>query len=267
VVCVSSTTDVAVAVLGGNGKTGRAVCAALRRKGVQPRPVGRAEADRLEEVLAGCASAYLMAPNMHFDEPAFVDRALTACRSAGVPRVVHHSVASPYAPAMPHHLGKAVAEDHVRRSGLDWSVLQPCAYVQNFVPALRAEPPALRVPYDVDAPFGLVDLQDVAEAAATVLVGAEHTGATFELGGPALVGVRQVAEAAAQVLGRAVPAVRIPAAELSADVDERSRQWLSAMFGYYDRHGLPTGPLPLRTLLGREPLGVLAVLHRELRAA
>ena len=62
-----------------------------------------------------------------------------ALRQAGVGRAVYHSVASPYAPAMPHHLGKAASEDVVRRSGLGWTILQPGAYLQNLdLSALRA---------------------------------------------------------------------------------------------------------------------------------
>ena len=32
--------------------------------------------------------------------------------------------------------------------------------------------------------------------------------------------------------------------------DHAEHPWLRAMFGYYDRHGLPVGTLPLRALLG-----------------
>jgi NAD(P)H dehydrogenase (quinone) len=109
---------VRVAVVGGSGKTGRAVGAALRRGGAEPVPVGRAEWGALPGAFAGCDAVHLIAPNMHPDEPAFVTEVLAAARAAGVPRVGYHSVAAPYVPAMPHHLGKAVSEDLVRRSGL-----------------------------------------------------------------------------------------------------------------------------------------------------
>src|SRR5688500_14648236 len=121
-----------VAVLGGHGKTGRAVCSALAARGVDARPLGRADWPDLAAAMAGCEAAYVIAPNLHPDEPSYVASVLSALVSAGVGRVVYHSVASPYAPAMPHHVGKAVSEDLVRRSGLDWTVLQPGAYLQNL---------------------------------------------------------------------------------------------------------------------------------------
>ena len=211
-----------------------------------------------------------MAPNLHPDEPAYVAVVLDAARSAGVRRVVYHSVVAPYVPDLPHHLGKARSEDLVRRSGLGWTLLQPCAYVQNLVPGLLAAgpdgapEPAVRVPYDPDRLFGLVDLVDVAAAAAVVLVDDGHVGATYELGGPRLVSARDVAVAAARVLGREVPVQRLPL-ETSANAgDPRERDWLRAMFAYYDRHGLPAASLPLRVLLGRDAHDLPATLTREL---
>ena len=49
-------------------------------------------------------------------------------------------------------------------------------------------------------------------------------------------------------------------------LDPRERDWLLAMFAYYDRHGLPAGSRSLATLLGRRPLGVRGVLEREVAA-
>ena len=254
-----------VAVTGASGKSGRAVTAALVARGAEVVPIGRRAGPRLAGVLRGCDAAYLIAPNLHPDEPALVAEALAAARQAGVGRVVHHSVAAPYAPAMPHHLGKARAEDRVRRSGLPWTILQPCAYVENLLPPLQNGEATLRVPYDVRRPFGLVHLGDVAEAAATVLLDGGHVGATYELGGPRLVTVADVAEAASAVLGRPVRAERQApeawAAGPGAGLPPRERAWLLAMFGCYDEHGLPTGALPLTSLLGRPPTGVAAVLR------
>ena len=151
--------------------------------------------------------------------------------AAGIGRVVYHSVASPYVPAMPHHLGKAASEDAVRRSGLAWTILQPGAYLQN----LDLSGP-VRVPYDVHAAFGFLDLADLGAAAATVLLDDGHVGATYELASR----VATVAELAAEA---GVTAERVD--------DPGTHPWLSAMFAYYDQHGLPVGTLPLRALLGR----------------
>ena len=229
-----------VAVLGGTGKTGRAVCRAVGPGAV---PLGRAAWDDLPGALTGCDALYVIAPNMHPDEQEYVAAALVAARDAGVSRVVHHSVASPYLPAMPHHLGKARAEDVVRRSGLDWTVLQPGAYLQNF-----SWDGPLRVAYRADAPFGFADLDDVAAVAALVLADDVHVGATYELASVRATVADLVAEHDTMV---EVVTPEEWAATDGAGLDPRVRQWLVAMFRYYDAYGLPAGTETMRALLGR----------------
>jgi NAD(P)H dehydrogenase (quinone) len=220
-----------IAVLGGHGKTGRAVCSALADRGVDARPLGRADWPDLASAVAGCEAAYVIAPNLHPDEPAYVASALAALADAGVGRVVYHSVASPHAPAMPHHMGKAASEDLVRRSGLGWTILQPGAYLQN----LDLTGP-LDLPYSADVPFGFLDLADLGTAAAVVLTGDGHDGATYELATRRAT-VRELADEAG------VPVRRVD--------DPGTHTWLSAMFAYYDAHGLPVGTNVLQGLLAR----------------
>ncbi|MBD3925327.1 NAD(P)H-binding protein [Nocardioides cavernae] len=220
-----------IAVLGGHGKTGRAVCSALADRGVDARPLGRADWPDLASEVAGCEAAYVIAPNLHPDEPAYVASALAALGSAGVERVVYHSVASPYAPAMPHHLGKAVSEDLVRRSGLGWTILQPGAYLQN----LDLTGP-LDLPYSPDVRFGFLDLADLGRAAAVVLTEPGHGGATYELA-TRVATVRELADEAG------VPVRRV--------ADPGTHPWLSAMFAYYDDHGLPVGTRVLDAMVQR----------------
>ncbi len=218
-----------VAVLGGHGKTGRAVCGALVDRGVDTLPLGRADWPHLAPAVAGCAAAYVIAPNLHPDEPAYVASALAALTAAGVGRVVYHSVASPYAPAMPHHVGKAVSEDLVRRSGLAWTVLQPGAYLQN----LDLSGP-IDLPYSPDVRFGFLDLEDLGRAAGVVLTEDGHEGATYELA-TRVATVRELADEAG------VEVRRVP--------DPGTHPWLTTMFGYYDAHGLPVGTRVLAALL------------------
>jgi NAD(P)H dehydrogenase (quinone) len=218
-----------VAVVGGHGKTGRAVCSALADRGVDARPLGRADWPDLASAVTGCEAAYVIAPNLHPDEPAYVASVLAALGSAGVERVVYHSVASPYAPAMPHHVGKAVSEDLVRRSGLGWTILQPGAYLQN----LDLTGP-VDLPYSPDVRFGFLDLTDLGRAAAVVLTEPGHGGATYELA-TRVATVRELADEAG------VPVRRVD--------DPGTHPWLSAMFAYYDDHGLPVGTRVLDALV------------------
>ncbi|MFD6893155.1 NmrA family NAD(P)-binding protein [Rhodococcus sp. NPDC060086] len=259
-----------LAVIGAAGKTGAAVVAALEKKASVRRVVhtARRADDRavdletgagLREALSGCRGVYFIAPNVHPDEPALLRRVLAAATEGGVDHVVYHSVAWPYTPDMPHHLDKARCEDELHRyGGVRWTVLQPCAYAENFAAVLDGSVNTLAVPYDPDAVFSFVGLADVAEAAARVLIeGADiHHGATYELGGPEELSVRQLCRRApgSVVVGQVPVADWMDRHGGDLTVDARAR--LAAMFDFYDRHGFVAGSTQLRALLGRRPVGV-----------
>ena len=65
-----------IAVVGGAGKTGRAVRSALESRGSRAVSIGRADWANLPGALRGCDAAYVIAPNMHPDEPAYVAQVL-----------------------------------------------------------------------------------------------------------------------------------------------------------------------------------------------
>jgi uncharacterized protein YbjT (DUF2867 family) len=256
-----------IAVVGAAGKTGAAVVAALggladlRRVVHTARRPGDVAVDLdtgtgLDEALSGCRGVYVIAPNVHPDEPALVRRVLAAAADAGVEHVVYHSVAWPYTPAMPHHVDKARCEDLVRTSGLRWTVLQPCAYAENFVAILDGSASTVELPYSPDARFSFVRLADVAEVAARVLVEGPdiHHGATYELGGPEALSVRDLCERADEPVSVKQVSVDEWMSRHGQSLSEDGRVRLSAMFEFYDRHGFLAGNAVFESLLGRPPM-------------
>lgn len=251
-------------VVGGNGKTGKAVIAATPNA----RAIGRNDFADLAAAFAGTSAIYVIAPNMHPDEPEFVERVLDAAKKVGITRIGYHSVAAPYVPEMPHHLGKAESERLIRTSGLDWTILQPGPYIQNFLPQLKGERPELAVPYNPEKQYGLVDLNDVGEVVARIFADDSLIGSTLELGGPEQINIEQLAKIAGEVLGRTVPVREISPADWAqgpgASLEPHERDWLLAMFAYYDAHGLPVGAVSTEAVLGRKPNSVAQVFAREL---
>lgn len=268
------TADGVIALFGGEGKTGRAVAAALLAGGVlaeRIRPLVRAGRERpgecgvdldddasVRSAVAGAGVIHLLTPNMHPDEVGVVRRAAAAARVGGVRRIVYHSVLRPGIRAMPHHWHKLEAEDLLWSSDLDVTVLQPSAYAQNLVSCVQDG--RLVVPYAVDVPFSLVDLADVAEATARVLTQPGHGGATYELAGPVT-----TIEALAGRLGLTARRDRPSDPAGAASGGEASSgypaQALRAMFDWYDLHGLAGNPIVLDWLLGRPPRDPAEVLR------
>jgi uncharacterized protein YbjT (DUF2867 family) len=117
----------------------------------------------------------------------------------------------------------------------------------------------LRNPYPVETRMSLVDLEDVAEAAAIVLTQPGHVGATYELVGTEPMTQVEVAAVLGEALGRPVRAEAEPVEAWEARagaLGDYQRSTLARMFRYYARHGLVGNASVLRWLLGRESTGV-----------
>jgi uncharacterized protein YbjT (DUF2867 family) len=274
-----------VLVVGASGKTGRAVSRALMargvpvRAGVRPGREGAAPAGAtsvpldlvtgsgLEEALSGARAAYHMAPNVHPDEVMMARRVAEAASAVGLPHLVFHSVLHPEDARMPHHLHKGDAEAVLAQefSG-SLVVLRPCAYHQNGLPQVLAGEVVL--PYSADSPFTTVDLDDVAEAAAVVLLDPSRGDEVHDLCGPEVLSTRRMVEVAAEVLGQPV-ALRETTVDAwrngpGAGLPAEARDVLAAMFTAYDEDGLVGDPAPLTTLLGRSPTPWAETLRRTL---
>jgi uncharacterized protein YbjT (DUF2867 family) len=270
-----------ILVTGAAGKTGRAVINALAAAGARVRAMvrrreqivalqalGAAEAvigsfedaDSLRRAATGALAIYHICPNVSRDELAYARSVATAARDCRVRRFVYHSVLHPQIEAMPHHWRKMRVEEMLMRADFALTVLQPTAYMQNILGAWRsiASDGVWTIPYPADARISLVDLDDVAAAAALVLTQEGHDGATYELAGTAPLSQREVAAAMGAALGKTV---RIEEQDVetwqagaeAGGMEANARSELAAMFRYYASHGLHGNPNTLRWLLGRAP--------------
>lgn len=254
-----------IAVTCASGQTGRAVLAALERADVAARPFVRRphglagetvvdvrEPEPLAAALRGVTAVYHLAPNMDRDEERMGAAVIAAAAAAGVERVVFHSVLRPQLRAMPHHIAKLRVEEALAESPLRWTVLQPGVYRQSLTGVRDG---VLRVPFSLDARFSPVDLDDVAEVAVHVLTTPGHDYAVYELAGPDLLSVRDIAASLGVRAERQALAAwdrDAAAAGMSAEV----RAGFAAMWRFYDCHGLVGNPAVLRMLLDRAPAAV-----------
>jgi len=277
-----------IVVTAAGGQTGAAVVRALWSQGErvsalvgssQPRPELTAlsaevvatdltEPASVEPLLTGADALYLIWPNFDPQETAGAVALLAAARRAGVPRVVYHSVLRPQARAMPHHAAKDRVEEALDASGLAWRVLQPCAYADNLHGQFAevAATGILRSPWGLTQAQSLVDLRDVAAAAAVLLTEDGLDGGTFEAVGPEPLTAPRIAALLAEWLDREVRAVdAVPEGPVPQEYAARCSR---LMFDHYRAHGFVGSPRVLDGLLGRPPRSFAEHLRdQELPAA
>ncbi|HEX5436260.1 MAG TPA: complex I NDUFA9 subunit family protein [Gemmatimonadaceae bacterium] len=127
---------------------------------------------------------------------------LHAVRAAGVTRFVQMSQNGASSRSPSRFLrSKGVAEEMVRASGLDWTVLRPSvivgpedAFVNVLARLIRLTPLVLPLPAGGTARFQPIAVGDVARVAARVLDRSDTVGGVYSLGGPAILTLRQMAE-------------------------------------------------------------------------
>ncbi|WP_345678358.1 NAD(P)H-binding protein [Yinghuangia aomiensis] len=209
-------------VLGGTGTTGRRIARRLREAGHPVRTASRTGGDvrcALGEpstwaaALDGVAGLYVLEPDLRtgLDPSVRIPGLVEAAAAAGVRRVVLLSA---------HGVGEADdgrplkgAEDAVRASGMDWTILRPGWFAQNFSetfwrPAVLTGTLALPTG---DGRTAFVDADDIAEVAAAALTDVRHAGRIYQLTGPRSLGFAEAVEIIGKATGRTVRHVDVTA--------------------------------------------------------
>ncbi len=278
-----------ILITGAAGKTGVAIIQALAKSAETVRAlvhrfdqVSSLEALGVEDVLVGdlrdqaimlravqgVRAIYHIAPNVSPDEVTIGKTVIAAAQSADIERFIFHSVLHPQIEAMPHHWQKMRVEEILFESGLPFTILQPTAYMQNVLAnwnqILNGIYP---VPYSPETCLSLVDLNDVAQAAAIVLTEPGHIGATIELVGTPAMSQIEIASTLADQLDRPVEAEVV-----SLEVWKRGARasglgdyqvlTLIKMFCYYESYGFTGNTNALSRLLGRHPTSFAEFVKR-----
>ncbi|MBE1458530.1 uncharacterized protein YbjT (DUF2867 family) [Nocardiopsis terrae] len=257
-----------VLVTGATGMTGSRILAQLRERGVPVRAASRssewrfdwAEPATWDTMLAGAGSVYLVQDDSDPRVPEFVERAV----AHGVERVVQLSARGVDQPdyfegveGAPSHLR---AEEAVRASGLEWTVLRPGWFAQNLSEGFLtdgARTGVMRLPVGEGA-AAWIDVDDIAAVAAAALTEPGHHGRTYELSGPRALTLAEALAEISEVLGNPIRYEPVSAEEYVADLlaqgwpEEGARELVAALSAI--RRGLESKVSPgVREALGREP--------------
>ncbi|XVS66281.1 NAD(P)H-binding protein [Actinosynnema sp. CA-299493] len=207
-----------ILVIGATGKTGRHVVPSLDALGVDYRAVSRRTEIRFDwldpstwaRALEGATAVYLVARASNLDD-AEVAEFVPQAVAAGVRRIVLLS-----ARGIPSDDGR---ERAVRESGVDWTILRPTWFSQNFsedyfLPEILADEVVLPAGGDGAHPF--IDARDIADVAVAALTRDGHASVTYELSGPEALTVSEAVARIGEVSGRSVRITDVPASDYTA---------------------------------------------------
>ena len=165
----------------------------------------------LREALAGVDRAFLVMPNDE-DQLVLENQFTDAAAAAGVQHLVYlssmESVPESTSPITQNHVA---AEERIRASGMKWTMIRPTFFMQNF----EASAPRIKATGQIVMPAGngtvaTTDIRDVGEVVAKVLTEADHENKSYDLTGPDLLTMAQMAERFSAVLGTNIEYVDQP---------------------------------------------------------
>ena len=273
-----------ILVLGASGVTGLAVTRALAGRGTEVRGLVRraaaAETVRaagavdvivadlrdlraIEAAARGSAGIFFIGPRFMPEEAALGKAVIDIAVGAGVRRFVLSGVYHPTIQALVNHRSKLEIEDHLYRTGLEYTVLQPARFMHGLLLSSwsrMAEEGVLADAFDSRAKMAYVDYRDVAEVAAIAFREDRLVRGTFELAAPGEHSLHEIAAVMSEVFGHPVRAVQEPlhdyAPARSLLANPYSADGFRRLRRYYDEYGFRGGnSLVLAAVLGRPPSG------------
>ena len=213
-----------ILVLGATGKTGRRIVKRLEDGGHKVRRGSRSATPSFDwnneagwdDCLAGVEAAYinyspdLAMPGATDSIQAFVNRA----KQHGVKHLVLLSGRG--------EEEAQACERIVQNSGIDWTIVRSSWFNQNFSEGAFVEmvlAGQITLP-NVDTPEPFVDVDDIAEVAAVALTEPGHVGEVYEVTGPRLLTLADVAAELSNATGRKIEYVPVPHDAFVAGVAE-----------------------------------------------
>ena len=158
-----------------------------------------------------------------------------AAKAAGVEHLVYSSVGSAHRETgIPHFDSKWEVEEHVRASGVPYTVLRPVFFMQNW--EMMRDPilgGTLPQPLDPEKPFQMIDADDIGVFAAMAFENPNGwTGREVDLAGDELT-MPEIADTFSRVIGGQVDYFQTPWDQFEEQMGEE----YTVMYRWFDDHG------------------------------
>ncbi len=203
-----------VLVLGATGKTGRRIVSSLKNLGLPVRIGSRTAAPAFDwnnattwdACLEGVSRIYInYAPDLAMPGATdAISELVRRARAAGVKHLVLLSGRG--------EKEAQACEAIVQNGGIDWTIVRASWFNQNFSEGAFVEmvqAGQITLP-DVSTPEPYVDVDDIAEVAVVALTQPGHAGQLYEVTGPRMLTLTDIAEELSAATGRAIAYVPVP---------------------------------------------------------
>ncbi|MFN8610704.1 MAG: SDR family oxidoreductase [Vulcanimicrobiota bacterium] len=281
-----------ILVTGATGTNGRQIVQALREAGQPVRALLR-EPDRaqalaslgadlcpgdfnqpnlLRKALQGVERALLLTPVTEAAEE-WSGNFVQLAQAAGVAHLVRFSGMGANLEAPVEILRQhARADQQLKNSGLQWTLLQPNSFYQNLLWAADGVRTQSRL-YQLmgQARQSLVDVWDIARVAVAALTGPGHHGQVYTLTGPEALAMGEIAERLGQLLGRSISYVPLGAAQVRQQMlDSGAPDWnareVTALLEYFAEGRAAEVTSTIEDVTGRPARSVTDFLKQSLEA-
>lgn len=211
IVVTGATGNVGAAATEALLKAGERVTAVSRRPAAPPDGVQHVSADltdpsSLDAALTEADSIFVvLPPDLQIPGARPVD-VIHRIASSGVKRIVLlTTLGAKSRPNGPTRVVVRTAEEALRATDLDWTILRPGGFMSNAFAWVES----VRALKTVSAPFGdiaipIIDPLDIGAVAAACLLEDKHSGSVYELTGPELITPRRQTRVIADSLGQPI---------------------------------------------------------------
>jgi uncharacterized protein YbjT (DUF2867 family) len=182
--------------------------AAARERGADETATGDLrDSASLRAAAKGVDGVFHLNPAFAPDEAEMGVAMVEAAKAENVRKFVFSSVFHPSL-SMINHAAKRPVEEALYESGMEFTLLQPAMFMQNFEGGWRSvvEQKKISMPYSKLVKMCYVDYRDVAEAAALALTGSALDYGTFELSSQGMFNRVELAALMSEALGQTVEA-------------------------------------------------------------
>jgi uncharacterized protein YbjT (DUF2867 family) len=264
-------------VVGATGNVGRRLVEILAAQGVAVKAATRQPAgydgpqgvetvdfdlDRPETfgaALAGVSHVFVIARSGDAQPEKALSAFFDQAKAAGVQHVVFLTAAGV---EMNEEVGLRKAERHLMASGLDYTLLRPTWFMQNFssgfIQPMIAQMGAIYLPAG-DGKTSFIDAGDIAAVAAAALTQPGHAGQAYTLTGGEALSYDEAAAVIAEVAGRPVGYVAIPNEAFRQSLVDNgwpaeSAGFMAGLFQPVEQGWAAAVSPAVATILGRAPV-------------